>query len=71
MSLIEGLENKMQGSIYDPYYAKVQELLFDGMEIKEVHEYMRVFFGIYADYQTLWLFCKTRNLMWFMQNGNA
>lgn len=60
----------MLGSMYDPYYGKVQELLFDGMDMKEAHEYMRVFFGLYSTYDCFWQFCKNRGLTWFCQNRN-
>ncbi len=58
-------------SVYEPYYSRIQELLFDGMEVKEVHEYMKVFFSIYADYLTLLSFCKMNNLKWCLKYGNG
>lgn len=53
-------------SIYSPYYAKIQDLLFQGMPVYEVWLYMKIFFGIYADISTLRHYIKTTHLDWFI-----
>lgn len=53
-------------SMYEPYYYKIQELLYDGMSIKEAWIYMQVFFQMYADYNTFWHYVKVSGLKWFM-----
>lgn len=57
-------------STYAPYYAKIQDLLFQGMPIKEVWLYMQIFFGIYADLNTFRHYLKVSGLQWFITNIN-
>lgn len=52
--------------MYAPYYAKIQDLLFQGMEQKEVWWYMREFFGVYGEYNTFWKYVKASGLRWFI-----
>ena len=56
----------MKQSMYSPYYNKIQGLLFEGMAICEVHEYMKQFFGIYADYNTFLWYVRKHKLKWYM-----
>lgn len=58
-------------SMYAPYYAKIQDLLFQGMPIKEVWLYMQIFFGIYADISTFRHYIKTSGLTWFIPPRKA
>ncbi len=53
-------------SIYAPYYAKIQDLLFQGMPVKEVWLYMKIFFGIHAELNTLWYYINVSGLRWFI-----
>ena len=53
-------------SVYAPYYAKIQDLLFQGMPIKEVWQYMRIYFGIYTDLNTFRHYIKVSGLDWFI-----
>ncbi len=54
-------------SIYEPYYYKIQELLFDGMTMKEAWQYMRIYFQMYADYSTFCHYVKVSGLRWFVK----
>lgn len=54
-------------SIYEPYYYKIQELLFDGKSRKEVWEYMQKYFQLYADYTTFCHYVNVSGLKWFIQ----
>lgn len=54
------------GSVYAPYYSRIQGLLFEGMTIRQVHDYMEFFFGIYADIRTFYRYIKATNLQWYM-----
>lgn len=53
-------------SMYSPYYAKIQDLLFQGMPISEVWLYMQIFFGVYAELRTLYNYIKVSGLQWFI-----
>ena len=53
-------------SVYEPYYYKIQELLFDGMSMKEAWLYMQIYFQVYADYRTFCNYANTSGLKWFM-----
>ncbi len=53
-------------SMYAPYYAKIQDLLFQGMEQKEAWAYMRIFFGVYGSYSAFWHYVKVSGLRWFI-----
>lgn len=53
-------------SMYAPYYARIQDLLFQGMEIKEVWMYMQIFFNVYGSYQTFHHYLKVSGLRWFI-----
>ena len=53
-------------SVYSPYYAKIQDLLFQGMPVKEVWLYMKIFFGVYADIRTLYHYIEVMHLSWYM-----
>lgn len=57
---------KGKNSMYAPYYAKIQDLLFQGMPIKEVWLYMEIFFGIHGAYETFWHYVKVSGLRWFV-----
>ncbi|MEG0157202.1 MAG: hypothetical protein RR661_06085 [Anaerovoracaceae bacterium] len=57
---------KKGNSIYNPYYSKIQDLLFQGMPMMEVYEYMKIFFNVYADYKTFWRYVKRNKLDWYM-----
>lgn len=60
---------KAKGSVYAPYYSRIQGLLWDGMSIKEVWKYMQEYFQIYASYDAFWWFVVENNLDWFMDGG--
>ena len=53
-------------SMFHPYYNKIQALLFDGMTIKEAHEYMVKYFGLYSSYRAFYAYVKKQKLDWFM-----
>lgn len=53
-------------SMYAPYYAKIQDLLHQGMEPKEVHAYMQVFFNVYGSYGAFCHYLKVSGLRWFI-----
>ena len=57
---------KKRQSVYSPYYAKIQDLLFQGMPVKEVWLYMRIYFDVYACLRTFQYYIKTRHLTWFI-----
>lgn len=67
ISLVKGIFMKYQRkSMFDPYYSRIQGLLFEGHSIKEVHEYMIKYFDLYSTYNALWKYIKSRKLDWFM-----
>ena len=35
-------------SVFDPYYSRIQELLFSGMSIKATYDYVEKYFGCTA-----------------------
>ena len=53
--------------MYEPYYYKIQELLFDGMAMKEAWKYMQKYFEVYGDYRTFCYYVNASGLKWFMQ----
>lgn len=53
-------------SMFHPYYNKIQALLFDGMTIKEAHEYMVKYFHLYSSYRAFYSYVKKQKLDWFM-----
>ncbi len=53
-------------SIFDPYYSRIQELLFLGMSVKEVYDYVEKYFQVYSSYKNFWSYVKRRKLDWFM-----
>lgn len=53
-------------SMYSPYYAKIQDLLFQWMPVQEVWLYMQIFFGVYADIRTLQHYIQVSGLRWFI-----
>lgn len=52
--------------MYSPYYAKIQDLLFQGMPVQEVWLYMQIFFGVYAELRTLYHYIRVSGLRWFI-----
>lgn len=59
-------QKKMKGSIFDPYYSRIQGLLFDGKSIKEVYDYMEKYFHVCSTYENFWYYVKKRKLDWFI-----
>lgn len=53
-------------SMYEPYYYKIQELLFDGMTMKETWKYMQKYFEVYGDYRTFCYYVNASGLKWFI-----
>lgn len=53
-------------SMFHPYYNKIQALLFEGMTIKEAHEYMVKYFCLYSSYRSFYAYVKKQKLDWFM-----
>lgn len=53
-------------SVFDPYYSRIQELLFNGMSIKEVYDYVEKYFKVYSSYGNFRSYVKRRKLDWFM-----
>lgn len=53
-------------SIFDPYYSRIQELLFSGMSIKATYEYVKKYFHVYSSYGNFRSYVKRRKLDWFM-----
>lgn len=53
-------------SIFDPYYSRIQELLFSGMPIKAVYDYVEKHFEVHSSYGVFWAYVKRRKLDWFM-----
>lgn len=56
----------MKGSMFDPYYSRIQELLFSGMSIKATYEYVEKYFHVYSSYGNFRSYVKRRKLDWFM-----
>ncbi len=61
-----GKEKKTGRSVFDPYYSRIQELLFLGMSVKEVYEYVEKYFKVYSSYGNFRSYVKRRKLDWFM-----
>lgn len=57
---------KGRNSMYSPYYARIQDLLFQGMPAREVWLYMQIYFGVYGEYNTFWHYLKVSGLKWFI-----
>ena len=53
-------------SVFDPYYSRIQELLFSGMSIKATYDYVEKYFGLNCEYKVFWGYVKRRKLDWFM-----
>lgn len=53
-------------SVFDPYYSRIQELLFSGMSIKATYDYVEKYFRVYSSYKVFWRYVKRRKLDWFM-----
>lgn len=60
------MDTRTGRSIFDPYYSRIQELLFSGMSIKATYEYVEKYFQVYSTYKTFWGYVKRRKLDWFM-----
>ena len=60
------MDTRTGRSIFDSYYSRIQELLFAGMSIKEVYDYVEKYFGINSTYNSFWGYVNRRNLDWFM-----
>lgn len=54
--------------MFHPYRNKIEELLFDGMTIKQAHNYMMKMFGLYSTYRAFHYYVKKQKLDWFMPN---
>lgn len=52
--------------MFDPYYSRIQELLFSGMSIKATYDYVEKYFRVYSTYSAFWGHVKRRKLDWFM-----
>ena len=61
-----GKEKKTGRSVFDPYYSRIQELLFLGMSVKDVYEYVEKYFKVYSSYGNFRSYVKRRRLDWFM-----
>lgn len=57
-------------SLFDPYYSRIQELLFSGMSIKATYDYVEKYFRVCSSYGVFWGYVKRRKLDWFMP-GNV
>lgn len=53
-------------SVFDPYYSRIQELLFSGKSIKDTYEYVEKYFEVYSSYGNFRSYVKRRKLDWFM-----
>lgn len=60
------MDTRTGRSILDPYYSRIQELLFSGMSIKATYEYVEKYFEIGCTYKVFWAYVKRRKLDWFM-----
>lgn len=60
------MDTRTGRSIFDPYYSRIQELLFSGMSIKATYDYVEKYFGIQSTYNVFWAYVKRRKLDWFM-----
>lgn len=57
---------KARQSVFDPYYSRIQELLFLGMSVREVYDYVEKYFKVYSTYGNFRSYVKRRKLDWFM-----
>ncbi|RGU89818.1 hypothetical protein DWW31_18375 [Clostridium sp. AF15-17LB] len=56
----------MDRSIFDPYYSRIQDLLFRGYTKKETYDYIEANFHVYSSYRNFCGYIERRNLEWFM-----
>lgn len=56
----------MKGSMFDPYYSRIQGLLFEGKSMKEVYDYVEKYFHVHSTYGNFQYYVKKRKLDWFM-----
>lgn len=60
------MDTRTERSMFDPYYSRIQELLFSGMSIKATYEYVEKYFHVYSSYGNFRSYVKRRKLDWFM-----
>lgn len=53
-------------SIFDPYYARIQDMLFRGYTKKETYDYIEENFHVYSSLRNFCAYVKSRKLDWYM-----
>lgn len=60
------MDNRTGTSMFDPYYSRIEEMLYLGYTKRETYDYIEEYFQLFTSYRNFLRYIKVRNLEWFM-----